>query len=161
MKKIFYTILILFVASSSAYAYTPKGYVWGASLSSVQDELKDDKVDAFYDKKNDTLVFKENKYGVDCKASLLFTPKSSLLAGIAFVWSDVSVFKAVQRDMVKKYGQAIKSDVNRYGRTTYLWYSPTNTYDKVTLIKDPKMIILGYYGGDFYKQYQQEAEDNQ
>lgn len=161
IKKMLIAFAVLSVCvAPELSAYNLKGYEWGRTLEETRGSIERSGKTAVFDEKTGTLVFEDKIFGRKCKVSLLFTPKTKLLAGAAIVWADPAVAAAALEDLTKKYGPPAPSSGSRGVRNTYIWYSPVSRNDRIALIGDLRRTVLGYYGGAYYKRYMEESSDN-
>ncbi|MBF0216664.1 MAG: hypothetical protein HQL30_06700 [Candidatus Omnitrophica bacterium] len=140
-------------------AYTLMDYSWGAPFESIQKELELAGKKAVFDVKNFTLVYEEPWLEGECKVSLVFTPKTRLLAGIACVWPSEEVIDNAMKFVRDKYGDPVAFDRPDQMRKIYIWSDPTTRDNKIILIKGPSSVILSYYGGEFYRNYLEESKE--
>ncbi|MBD3379727.1 MAG: hypothetical protein GF408_04615 [Candidatus Omnitrophica bacterium] len=150
-------IIVSLFSGAFSEAYEFRGYTWGQSLERTRRRLERRDEIVSYNKESSTLVYSGFFYGEECKVSLLFTPESGELAGIALVWADDTAKDNILADLSRKYGEPLKPGMKARDVEYYLWKSPTDPNDRIALIIDPKAMVLGYYGGDFYEKYRQEA----
>lgn len=150
-------VLVLSISASQADAFNVKGYEWGRPLEDVRKDLERSKKDPVFDEGAGTVVFTDKVFGKECRVSLLFTPKTRLLAGIAMVWLDPAVVNEAIDHLTKKYGPPAPSSGRNKTRRYFIWYSPVSRYDRIALIGDLNRTVLGYYGGEYYKKYEEES----
>lgn len=150
-------LVVLFAAP--AFAYNVKGYQWGESLETVKNRLYLGGKKPVFNEKACTLVYKDTVFNKECKVSLLFTPTTKKLAGIAMTWNDPTVSSDVMNDLKNKYGPSTPYAGTNRTREYSVWASPTSRYDRIVLIGDKKRVTLGYFGGEFYKMYEEEVNN--
>lgn len=148
---------LVLVLSAPAMAFTVKGYQWGRPLAEMRKDLEVKRKKAVFDEKTWTLVFPDKVFGKECEVSLLFTPKTKLLAGIAMVWSDPEAATLAKEDLTRKYGPPLPSGNQAEVRKVFLWSSPTSRFDRITLVAGLKRTIMAYYGGEYYRKYMEES----
>jgi hypothetical protein len=148
---------VAFAAHSGAY--TLKDYSWGAPFESVQKELERTGKKAVFDVKSFTLVYSEAWLEGECKISLVFAPKTRLLAGIACVWPSEEIIDNVMKYVREQYGDPVAFDRPDQLRKIYIWSDPATRDNKIILIKGPSSVILSYYGGEFYRKYLEESKE--
>lgn len=159
--RVFRGVLVLFFilssGSCSSEAFELKGYSWGESLDSIKERVKIGNKELLYDESGSTLVFDDVYFDSPCKVSLLFTPVSRQLAGVAFIWRDAQVAGRVRESLVNKYGQAAPSDEKGPVRQYFLWTSPVDRYDRIALMVSGDKVLLAYFGGPYYGKYVEES----
>lgn len=158
ITAVFVTLMALF-CPFPAFAYDVKGYKWGEPLEGVKDRLYLNDKKAVFNEKACTVVYTDTILKKECKVSLLFTPTTKKLAGIAITWNDPAVHTDVMNDLKRKYGPSMPYAGENRTREYSVWYSPTSRYDRVVVIGDKKRVVLGYYGGEFYKMYEDETKE--
>jgi hypothetical protein len=148
---------LLLFPGPSALAFNVKGYQWGRPFGEMRQELENRNKKPVVDEQKPAIVFTDTVFGKECKVSLLFTPKTKLLAGIAMVWKDPAVASEAFDNITKKYGPPAPSSGAAKTRRYFIWYSPTSRYDRIALVAYFNRTVLGYYGGEYYKKYEEES----
>jgi hypothetical protein len=156
-KIVILCLALVFSASPLALAFSVKGYQWGRSLEDMRKDLEAREKKTVYSEKKQTLVFTDKVFGKECEVSLLFTPKTKLLAGVAVIWSDPEAAILAKDDLTKKYGSPLSPQSKAQGKKYFMWSSPTSRFDRITLVAGLNRTMMAYYGGEYYRQYMEES----
>lgn len=152
-----FCLALMLLAAPFALAFTIKGYQWGTSLEDMREDLETRGRKAVYSEKNQTLVFSDEVFGKKCEVSLLFTPKTKLLAGVAVIWSDPEAAILAKDDLTKKYGLPLSPGSKAQAKKYFMWASPTSRFDRITLVVGLNRTMMAYYGGEYYRKYMEES----
>ncbi|MDO9463743.1 MAG: hypothetical protein Q7J67_00335 [bacterium] len=127
-------------------------YKWGQTFVDTKNQLKN-KNKNFVPLKGEGLAYFDKIFGESCNVTLIFTPKSKLLAAITVSWDATSVGSGLKTLLTKKYGSP--SQLNQF-MEKYSWFK----FDS-TLILDYSFTKtdLFYYGGECWKKHEQETAE--
>ena len=156
MKKILLLAIIPFWISIPLFAYQFEDYQWGTSRKNVEKLLREKK-QSHARATVETITYSNNIFNEACSITLVFTPKSSMLAGITVSWNTISVGRNLKRLLPNKYGDPQQPHKSL---DKYIW-SNDSQGEKIILEYSVLRTILAYFGGEDYKRYKQEKEETQ
>ena len=155
MKKMFLPVLVLMLIIWSVIelkAACFEDYEFGQTLADTKNQLKNKNKNFISneEKEEKVLEYSDKIFGESCSATLLFTPKSKLLAGIIVRWDTTSVGANLKNLLTKKYGKPHQP--NQF-MEKYIWFGIVAL--DYSFIKTD----LVYYGGIYWDKYKQEMEE--
>jgi hypothetical protein len=155
LKRVLFTLVIIFTISTCCYSYTFENYEWGKSVSEIEKLVATKHKNYKLDNNPVGILYEDTIFEEKCIVGLLFSPNSKLLSGIYIEWENKNIGRMLKEVLTDKYGMPSKD--NQF-MDKYNWGPHASSKDYIALDYSFNKTKCAYYSGKFWLQYQNESK---